>query len=270
MNENIKWGAAAVAVVGLSIGAVVYFSGRDKSPPPEATQTVVDTPPPAAAPEEPGIKHPVPAAAQPEALPALNDSDDTAQKALTDLIGKKPFEQMFIPDDLIRHIVVSVDNLPEQKVAEKIRAVRPVPGKFAVQGSEDAPVLDPANYERYKGVVALVTSTDTKQLLAAYTRYYPLFQEAYESLGHPPQYFNDRLVAVIDHLLATPDIKDPIRLVQPGVQYQYADPELEALSAGQKALLRMGNANATQVKAKLRELRAGLLAMPKSAQSAGG
>ena len=28
MNENIKWIAAAVAVVGLSIGAVVYFSMR--------------------------------------------------------------------------------------------------------------------------------------------------------------------------------------------------------------------------------------------------
>ena len=38
--------------------------------------------------------------------------------------------------------------------------------------------------------------------------------------------------------------------------YQYADPKLESLSAGQKLLLRMGPANEAVVKAKLRELRA--------------
>ncbi len=35
----------------------------------------------------------------------------------------------------------------------------------------------------------------------------------------------------------------------------FADPELEARSAGQKILLRTGAANATAIKAKLREIR---------------
>jgi hypothetical protein len=264
MNENIKWGAAAAAVVGLSIGAVVYFSGRKHTEPPPAEPAIAATPPPVAAPEEPAIKHPLPAAQQQEALPALNESDDTIQGAVKGIIGEKPFEQIFIPDDLVRHIVVTIDNLPEQKVAEKIRALKPVPGKFAVQGSDVAPVLDPANYARYESLVKLLASTDTKQLIATYTRYYPLFQEAYESLGHPPEYFNDRLVVVVDHLLETPEVHDPVRLVQPSVYYQFADPQLESLSAGQKALIRMGSANAAQVKAKLREVRRGLLAQPRS------
>jgi hypothetical protein len=42
--------------------------------------------------------------------------------------------------------------------------------------------------------------------------------------------------------------------------YQFADPNLEALSAGQKLLLRMGPANAVIVKAKLRELRSAVVA----------
>jgi len=46
--------------------------------------------------------------------------------------------------------------------------------------------------------------------------------------------------------------------VQPKVFYVYADPKLEALSAGQKILLRMGSANAEQIKAKLREIRQAL------------
>ena len=38
--------------------------------------------------------------------------------------------------------------------------------------------------------------------------------------------------------------------------YQYADPMLENLSAGQKMLVRMGPQNEAAVKAKLKELRA--------------
>ena len=82
-----------------------------------------------------------------------------------------------------------------------------------------------------------------------------LFQQAYEGLGYPSQYFNDRLVEVIDHLLATPDVTGPIQLARPSVMYVYADPALEGLSSGQKTLLRMGPQNAAAIKAKLTELK---------------
>jgi hypothetical protein len=138
----------------------------------------------------------------------------------------------------------------------------PAPGKFAVAGPEEAPMLDPANYARYQPLVQLISSTDAKSLIAAYTRYYPWFQEAYESLGHPPQYFNDRAIEVIDHLLATPELEGPIALAQPNVLYQFADPKLESMSAGQKVLVRMGPENARVMKDKLREVRRELIAQP--------
>jgi hypothetical protein len=75
-------------------------------------------------------------------------------------------------------------------------------------------------------------------------------------LGYPNGYFNDRLVEVIDNLLAAPDVKGPVKLVVPHVLYEYADPDLQQRSAGQKLLIRMGPANAAKVKAKLREIRA--------------
>src|SRR6185369_8627545 len=68
-------------------------------------------------------------------------------------------------------------------------------------------------------------------------------------------YFNDRLVEVIDHLLQTPDVRGPIPLKQGKVFYEYADPALEARSAGQKLLLRMGPQNEAVIKGKLKELR---------------
>jgi|SRR6185436_10617652 len=258
MNENIKWIAAAVAVVGLSIGAVVYFtsgkSGTDKPPVPAP---VAAKP---AEPEEPPVEHPLAAADANQALPALNDSDLPMQMELEDLIGQESVGRYLVSEDVIRHVVVTIDNLPNTKVAERLRPVKPAPGKFAVSGPEDAMVLDSANYERYKPLVQLFRTADTQKLVTIYTRYYPLFQEAYENLGHPPKYFNDRVIQVIDHLLATPDVPDPVALAQPNVQFEYADAKIETRSAGQKALIRMGRENSAAIKAKLKDLRRELVA----------
>jgi hypothetical protein len=258
MNENVKWGAAAVAVVGLAIGAVVFRDvwWKDRPAAPPAT---VKTEPPPAAPAEPEIKHPLPGDIAETPLPPLDGSDPAIQNALTGLLGGKAVEQFVIPEQIVRHIVVTIDNLPEQKVAERLRPLKRTPGRFTVSGTESEPLLDPANYERYAPLVALMQTVDTRLLVDAYVRHYPLFQEAYESLGHPPEYFNDRLIEVIDHLLATPELDGPVALTQPGVQYQFADAELEQRSAGQKVLLRMGSANAAAVKNKLRELRSAIL-----------
>ena len=258
MNENLKWYGGAVAVVGLTVGAIYYFDQRRQpEAPPE--KPAVARPAEPVLPEEPAIKHPLAAPETQEALPQLDESDASMQNALTGLIGSQAVEQFVISKDLVRHIVVSVDNLSEEKVTERIRPMKPIPGAFVVEGSEEVFTLDPANFERYKPLVKLIGTMDTRQLVATYTRYYPLFQEAYESLGHPPEYFNDRLVQVIDHLLATPDIQGPIALARPGVLYEFADPQLESRSAGQKALIRMGSDNAAIVKEKLRVLRAAIV-----------
>jgi hypothetical protein len=161
-----------------------------------------------------------------------------------------------IPQSLVRHIVATIDNLPRKKVAVELRPVAPTPGTFAVAGTPGHLTLSPDNFQRYAPFVALVKAIDAKQLVAVYFHFYPLFQQAYEDLGYPTEYFNDRVIEVIDHLLATPDVQGPIPLTQPNVMYQYADPKLEALSAGQKTLIRMGNANADIIKGKLREIRA--------------
>jgi hypothetical protein len=260
MNENIKWIAGAVAVVGLSVGAVLYVS-RDKAPPPAEEPVVA---PPVAPPvEDPDVaKHPLPEPVTDAALPPLEGSDPMLQSSLTELIGKSSVERFVNPENLVRHFVVTVDNLPELKVAERLRPLKRVDGAFAVTGTEEAPVMDPANFDRYKVMIDLLRATDTKLMVATYRRYYPLLQESYEALGHPPKHFNDRLIQVIDVLLATPDIREPIPLARPGVLYEFADHKLEALPAGQKVLLRMGSANAQHVKSKLRELRDELTNLP--------
>jgi DUF3014 family protein len=112
-------------------------------------------------------------------------------------------------------------------------------------------------------MVAAIGKLDMKAVAGVYFHYYPLFQQAYQNLGYPNGYFNDRLVQVIDVLLATPQ-PGTIELTRPNVMYTYADPALEARPAGQKLLMRMGPENATAIKGKLMELRAIVTATPPS------
>jgi hypothetical protein len=162
---------------------------------------------------------------------------------------------MLVPEMVIRHIVVTIDNLPRNKVAVEMRPVRPIGGDTKVVTSGESTVLSPENSARYAAVMKLIQGTDVRQLGSLYIRYYPLFQQAYEDLGYPGQYFNDRLVEVIDHLLQTPNLSGPVQLKQGKVFYEFADPALEARSAGQKLLMRMGSQNQAIIKSKLQELR---------------
>ena len=175
------------------------------------------------------------------------------------VLGAKPVEQFLVQENIVRHIVVTIDNLPRKKVAVDLRPVKPTPGETAISNQGDTTTLGAANYARYAPFIHLVETTDPKTLASVYFHLYPLFQQAYEDLGYPGRFFNDRLVEVIDHLLAAPEPQGPIELVQPKVFYQFADPKLEDLSAGQKLLIRMGPANERSLKAKLRDFRAELV-----------
>ena len=149
---------------------------------------------------------------------------------------------------------MTVDNLPRKKAPQRMWPVKQTPGAFATTGGDTA-YLAQENARRYEPFLKVMESVDTGKLVALYVRFYPLFQQAYRELGYPKGYFNDRLVEVIDHLLVTPEVAGPIKLAKPWIMYEFADPALEARSAGQKTLIRMGPANAQRVKAKLREFR---------------
>ena len=251
MQKPIWWAAGAVILIS---AAVLFFSWRAhrQSQPAIATTTV--TPEVAA----PAIRNPLPepssGAAPP--LPVLDESDAPLHDALGEVMGKPAVDRIFKPELLVRHIVVSIDNLSRRHLAVELRPTKPLAGAFIATGNDQQGAIDVANFQRYVSYVQTIQAIDMKRLAALYVRFYPLFQQAYQSLGYPNGYFNDRLVVTIDNLLAAPDITTDIALVRPNVMYQFADPKLEELSAGQKLMLRMGPANAAIIKAKLRELRA--------------
>ena len=257
------WVAVLVVVLG-GLGATGYVHYlRERNPSiagtiePAYVDPITDLP---IMPDEPPPA--IIAVAEPEPalpLPPLDESDAEVVSRLTELFGPEVIQRVLVPESVVRNIVVTIDNLSRETVALRQLPVRPTPGPFLTFGDEDNLVVAPENYARYSAFVTLVRYADVRTLAALYRGLRPLLQEAYEDLGYPNRSFHTRLVNVIDHLLETPTVLDPIRLVQPRVMYQYADPALEALSPGQKLLIRMGPGNGAIVKAKLRELRAELL-----------
>lgn len=222
--------------------------------------------PPSAASTEP--QNPMDALAPPDAaLPKLPDSDARVTKALIELFGGKNVAAYMHPDGIVRRFVTTVDNLAREQAPPSAWPVLPTGQRFITDGQQgQVQTIAANNAARYNAVVLLAESVDPAKAAAVYAKLYPLFQQAYEELGYPGRYFNDRLIAVIDHLLQAPEPKGPVevRLVEvkgdvpstrPWVRYEYADPKLESLSSGQKIMVRMGPENERKVKTSLRGLR---------------
>lgn len=265
MNKKLLWPVILAGLIGL---VIIFYPRPTPEPPPQP----LDLPEPAPTTSPLFVPDPDPEPAPeflavdpPEALPplpALDDSDADARAALAGAAGEALVDQHLVPDDVIRKLVATVDNLPREALWIKSRAVPPVEGRLLVEGPEGARVLSPANFLRYAPLAQLVGAVDARALASAYRQHYPLLQQAYEELGYPGRQFHNRALEVIDHLLATPAVDGPIRLEQPHVLYTFADPRLETLSPGQKIMLRVGPENAAVFRAKLIELRAALEERP--------
>lgn len=262
-RQTVVWSALIVVLVAAAAGLYYWLAFEREDAPPEPSPPAVQAPPGPEAPAEPQIRHPI-EQARPEPapetppLPALAESDIPIAEAVSGLIGKEAFEKYFYPKELARRFVVTVDNLPRKKLPQRYGLAKPVAGKFLTSGAAESIAISPNNYRRYAPYVRLAEAVDSKRLVALYVYFYPLLQEEYQNLGYPNRYFNDRLIQAIDDLLAAPEPKGPVALVQPKVVYEFADPELEGRSAGQKILIRMGAENAARIKAKLKEIRAAL------------
>ena len=259
-NQSSQWFVPAILALGAGL-ALWYYWVRVSEPLPR----IEPEPAPAVeAPAElPGPLHPVETIAEevPEPqdlvpLPPLDQSDDYFKLEVSTVCGAA-IEEMLADSRMIERVVATVDNLPRSHVAERVRPLGWLGDPFAVdsQDASGAFFMDTTNYRRYDALVDMAMAADLDAVIELYRRYYPLFQDAYVDLGYPQGYFNDRLVEVIDHLLQTPDIGDPVSLVRPHVLYEFEDPDLEALSSGQKLLLRMGREHRNNLKGRLRDLR---------------
>jgi Protein of unknown function (DUF3014) len=266
LQRTLLWTATGLAAA--------VFAARfwlvEEPPPPAAEPQAIGPPAAPGAPVSTPTEPPVAAEAPPTTAgqPALTREE--VVPALVDLIGSKAVHALLQTDDFPRRIVATVDNLARSHAPPMVWPVHPTPGRFAIAQQNGRTVIDADNGLRYVPFVLLVETMDIARMVALYRRMSPLLQNAYEDLGYPGRSFEKRLIEVIDVLLATPDAPEPtpVMLVEvkgevpstrPWVRYEFVDPQLESLAAGQKILLRTGAVNQRRLKAKLAEIRSALL-----------
>ncbi|HXD05683.1 MAG TPA: DUF3014 domain-containing protein [Burkholderiaceae bacterium] len=266
----VPLGIAACFLVMIGVVAYLWLqpSRLPEPPPPQPVPDAVAPAPVVEPPAEPAsvaIEHPleVPASSpKPVAAPDIGS-------ALAELFGRKAVDSLLQTDNFTNKFVATVDNLGRARAPTMMWPANRTPGRFSVEQGPSGAVIGAANAARYAPFVQMIEKMDSARAVDLYVRMYPQFQQAYEQLGLRG-YFNDRLVAVIDQLLATPDaeaaqqvqlpeVKGPVPSVQPWVRYEFVDPKLESLTSGQKIMLRMGPANEAKLKAKLSELRGEIL-----------
>jgi len=223
------------------------LSAEKQQPEPQPQETPVD----------PALEIIIEPEAIPQPLPPLIESDAEVTSSLAGIAGADSVAEYLVMDQIISRVVASIDSLTSRQVPVHINPIRPAGDKFLVDTEGERMVMSPRNFARYDGYIALLQNTDSGSLIQLYRRYYPLFQQAWEENGGAGS-FNDRLMVVFDNLMETPDIPGPVYLTKPEAVYQFENPQLESMIAGQKILIRMGSANATVVKEKLAELRSQL------------
>ena len=253
----MKTPALIVTIVSILGGSIsYYFHWQYNQPKPE--QAHVQAPPLLPQPK-PEVRQVIESPSASQTMPALTNSDNFMLDALAGLVGNKSLMKLLHTERIIRNIVATIDNLPRREAPMSVMPVEQAPGRFITEGTENNLTIGPMNAGRYAPYVKIVELIDAKKLVELYIRLYPLFQQAYEELGYPKKYFNDRMVEALDNLLETPAIKEPIKLIQPHVLYLFADPDLEGRSIGQRILMRTCSKNEEIIKAKLREIRQELI-----------
>jgi hypothetical protein len=191
----------------------------------------------------------------------LNTSDAVVRELAAALSANPKLAAWLVNEDLIRRFTAAVDNVAAGKSpANQMEFLRPKQGFKVKTASDGTFVIDPASYQRYDVVAAVMASLDTAGTVALYRELLPLIDDAYAEISPPGKSFNDRLQAAFDQLLAVPVLDGPQQVNQLVVTYAWADAEIEGLSAVQRQFLRMGPDNVSTIQAKLGQIRAALAA----------
>ncbi|MEM7583674.1 MAG: DUF3014 domain-containing protein [Acidobacteriota bacterium] len=241
-----------LVIVGiLACSAFIYYQIVRGLEPTQTPDPVGETPPPPPPP-------PPPTQLPAIEVPPLDSSDEVIRSLAEGLSDHPQLARWLAPDNLVRRLVAAVANIANDETPRPHIGHLEPPGSFKVAESYGQLIIDPASYARYDRLVEVFSSLDTAAGLRLYHSMKPLFDEAYEELGYPAGDFEPALLKAIDQVLAAPVPAGEIQVKKRVKNYRFADPALERLSPAEKHLLRMGPANAREVKKKLQFLRSAL------------
>jgi len=222
--------------------------------PPEAAPRL--TPESPDEPVEEGAATPVAEIAVGPKLPLLVESDPFVR---AEMAGWSLPEGWLSRNDLLPRAATLLVNLADGHIPNR-QITHVVPSTpYPVRTIGDRYFVEPQGYLRYAPYLDVLEQVPPSELAGFLVRIDPLLTQALAQLGvrDQPKMLVQAAIARVDQMARLPISGDPqgIELLRPSVMYTYADPDLEALSALEKQLLRIGPANVRRLRAYLLELR---------------
>jgi hypothetical protein len=194
---------------------------------------------------------PVISAPLPEPLPTLEASDPVLKQDVLKLNWQPGLAGLINTKQMIRNLVVTVDNLAQKQLVAKHPVMVPLDQPFVTIADPQSQTyqIDPASYQRYEPYIRLLESADPEQMLPIFKRYQPLFEQVFGELGYPELSFQQRMQQALTTFLAIAPMSVDTTLVRKSVAYTYADPAVESLSDLEKQVIRLGSDNHQRLRA---------------------
>ncbi|MEO5739409.1 MAG: DUF3014 domain-containing protein [Vicinamibacterales bacterium] len=248
-RSPILLGAALLLIVVL---AGAYFYLRAPTRPPATTARI----------EQPQSQRPA-EADQSIPLPPLDESDPLVRELVSRLSSHPTVLSWLATDGLIVNFALVTHRIADgRSPAKELGFLGPI-APFRPRTSRDDLFIDPSSYRRYDKYAQAVSALDARGAARLYATLKPRLLDAQRRINPSGGEFDPVLERAIVQLLQVPVLHGEVELVPKGIGYGFADPKLEALSASQKQLLRMGPQNVQAIQQKLRDI-ADYLAIPAS------
>jgi len=264
-NPVLLWGSviAVICIVSLTVWWVMrppsvgdeelaeYYDLQNSEP---ASGAVEELPPAPDIPEQPEaaeLVEPVPDDSSSinsdmppaEGIPSLSSSDPTIKSYFGALSGSEDYKLLWQTNDLLQRWVTVIDGAARGELVDGIVAVQPPKQSFPVSRQGSDYYLDKKGYDRFDTLVKTVTDIQPEQLSAGFHKFRSLFEQAYGQMGNDPEQVDNTIIRLLDRVINAPIYENPIELKSNSVNYTFADPDLEALPALEKQLIRIGPEN---------------------------
>ena len=202
------------------------------------------------------------------AVPANIDDGDTQLRKLAAGWSSDPIFAKWLDLLSLRHLVAAAQLVADGASPPPALPFLSIPGPFVVREVE-APkpakgkvrpppqlFIATSSYARYDALLRVFGSVNAAAAGDAYAQVRPFCEAAFGEIGRPGKRFDDVLTAALRRVLAVKLIDGEVELVPKGAVYAFKDPAVEALSAAEKQVLRLGPENGRVLQRQLREFAA--------------
>ena len=186
-------------------------------------------------------------------------ADEEARRVVDNLNAGKPAAQFVAGDYVVERAVALADRLRRGEVPYTLIPVSRPKQPFKILDDGLRVTIHPDSFERYDPFAQWIDGIDAEALVATYRKFSTVAAGALSAMGVTDVSINEVALAAVTEVISVPNVDLSAELMKQEANWVYVDPELEAMPALHKQIVRMGPINMELVQSKAREIRGALL-----------